>query len=64
MQFTIYLEFSYSPANYFEESLCEEKENYKLEIKAGKIKTILNESGSEKNSDFYDRIHEEIKAFF
>lgn len=60
----IYLEWSYTPMNYFEESLHEKKEGYSLEIVAGRIKAILDESDYDKKTDFFDKIQEEIENYF
>lgn len=64
MELTIYLEFAYTPANYFEEPLCIEKEEYRLEIDSGKIKVILKGTGDEKNTEFFDKIQKEIENYF
>jgi hypothetical protein len=62
MQPTIYLEWSYTPANYFEESLHENRENYRLEIDLGKIKAFLKKKESE--MDFFNKIHDEVENYF
>jgi len=44
--------------------LHEKKEGYSLEIVAGRIKAILDESDYDKKTDFFDKIQEEIENYF
>ncbi len=62
METIIYLEWSYTPANYFEESRYEKREGFRLEINSGKVRAILDETGNE--LDFFDKVQEEIENYF
>lgn len=58
---TIYLEYSYTPTNYFEGPLYDEREQFYIEIDAGKIRAILKKSDN--TTDFL-KISEEIENYF
>lgn len=60
----VYLEWSYTPKNYFEEPLVVEKEGYKLEADAGKAKAFLHEELQGSDSAVFDKIHEELENCF
>jgi len=64
MEEKVYIEWTYTPENYFEGEVEQNRDLYSLQINNGSVRAVLVSSTYDKDNKILGRIHDEVKAFF
>lgn len=58
------LDWSYTPADFFEEPFEHNGEGYTLEVKDGRVVATVSANNDEQNEELFRKIHEDLKLLF
>lgn len=64
MEDVVLLEWRFTPAKYFEDDICIERDNYKMVIKEGKVEAHINPSAYDKEHKMRDYLHQSLNDRF